>query len=67
MTDHRFKRWTADDVAKLKSLAQKERLEAIAAELGRSTGATAVMAHKLRLSLKVPRNDLRQHRAISGE
>jgi hypothetical protein len=54
MPNHTFKRWTADDIAKLKNLAQKQRCEAIAAELGRSPSATAVKAHQLRLSLRVP-------------
>jgi hypothetical protein len=53
MPNQTFKRWTADDIAKLKNLAQKQRSEAIAAELGRSHGATAIMAHKLGLSLKM--------------
>jgi hypothetical protein len=53
MPNQTFKRWTADDIAKLKNLAQKQRLAAIADELGRSHGATAVMAHKLGLSLKM--------------
>jgi len=48
------KRWTGEDIAKLKSLAQKQRLSVIAAELGRSRGATAVKAHQLRVSLKMP-------------
>jgi hypothetical protein len=54
MPNQTFKRWTADDIAKLKNLAQKQRSAAIAAELGRSQSATAVMAHKLGLSLKMP-------------
>jgi hypothetical protein len=57
MPNQTFKRWTADDIAKLKNLAQKQRSEAIAAELGRSVGATAVMAHKLGLSLKMTPKD----------
>jgi hypothetical protein len=32
-----FRRWTADDIAKLKNLAQKQPRLIIAAELGRST------------------------------
>jgi len=57
MPNHTFKRWTADDIAKLKSLARKQRCQVIAAELGRSPSATAVKAHLLRLSLKVPPRD----------
>jgi hypothetical protein len=52
-----FKRWTADDIAKLKNLAQKQTRKAIAAELGRSPSATSVKAHQLGLSLKVPAKD----------
>jgi hypothetical protein len=55
MPHQTFKRWTADDIAKLKNLAQKQPLPAIAAELGRSQGATAVQAHKLGLSLRMSR------------
>jgi len=58
MPNHTFKRWTADDIAKLKNLAQKQRCEAIAAELGRSPSATAVKAHQLGVSLRVPAKDL---------
>ena len=43
--------WTQDDIAKLRNLAGKARLKDIAAELGRSPGATAVHASKLGISL----------------
>jgi len=56
--NHTFKRWTADDIAKLKNLAQKQPRQVIAAELGRSPSATAVKAHQLGLSLKVPGKDV---------
>jgi hypothetical protein len=46
-------RWSDDDIAKLKSLAQKYPTAAIAAQLGRSTAATVVKAHELKLSLRV--------------
>jgi hypothetical protein len=42
MPNETFKRWTAEDIAKLKNLAQKQRSEAIAAALGRSVAATAL-------------------------
>jgi hypothetical protein len=48
-------RWTADDIAKLKNMAQKEPCANLAAQLGRSVGATAVKAYELGISLKVPR------------
>jgi hypothetical protein len=38
----------------LKNLAQKQRREDIAAELGRSLSATSVKAHQLGVSLKAP-------------
>ena len=47
--------WTSDDIAKLKSLAGKVPAQEIATELGRSLGATAVEASKLKVSLRVPR------------
>jgi hypothetical protein len=56
MPHETHKRWTGDDIAKLKNLAQKQRLSVIAAELGRSRGATAVKAHQLGVSLKMPPN-----------
>jgi hypothetical protein len=54
MPNQTFKRWSADDIAKLKNLAQKQRREDIAAELGRSLSATSVKAHQLGVSLKAP-------------
>jgi hypothetical protein len=45
--------WTADEVAKLKSLAQSQSRKEIASQLGRSISATSVKAHKLKLSLKI--------------
>jgi hypothetical protein len=53
-----FRRWTADDIAKLQTLAQKRRRADIAAHLGRSVSATASKAHQLNLSLKMPRNSV---------
>jgi hypothetical protein len=44
--------WNEDDVAKLKAMAGKEPGERIAAELGRTLGATAVQASKRGLSLR---------------
>ena len=57
MTDGAFRRWTPDEIAKLKDMAQKERREAIAAYFGRSVPATAVKAHKLGISLRVRRHE----------
>jgi hypothetical protein len=47
--------WTDHDFAKLRNLAGKMSVKEIAAELGRSPGATAVVAHRLRLSLRYDR------------
>jgi hypothetical protein len=55
MPNATFRRWTADDIAKLKNMAQKEPCANLATQLGRSVGATAVKAHQLGISLKVPR------------
>ncbi|HEY8670142.1 MAG TPA: hypothetical protein VIL63_04835 [Terriglobales bacterium] len=49
------RRWTEDDIEKLKNMAQKKSPADIAAALGRSVGALSVKAHQLRVSLKVPR------------
>ena len=48
--------WSEDDVAKLKSLAGRRPTKEIAAELGRTAGATVVEASKLKISL-----DTRRH------
>ena len=50
------RRWSADDLAKLKSMAQKFPASQIAAELGRGLSATMVKAHELRISLRMKRN-----------
>jgi hypothetical protein len=55
MPNPTFRRWTADDIAKLKNLAQREPSAKVAEQLGRSVGATAVKAHELGISLKVSR------------
>jgi hypothetical protein len=55
MPNQTFRRWTADDIAKLKNMAQKQRPADIAAQLGRSVSATAVKAHQLNVSLRVAR------------
>lgn len=52
MPKRHFRRWTANDIAKLKDMAHKERLPSIAAMLNRSAGAIAVKAHELRISLR---------------
>ena len=54
------RRWTEDDVEKLKNMAQRKPSADIAAALGRSVGATSVKAHQLKLSLKMPRGRIRR-------
>jgi hypothetical protein len=46
MPNPTFRRWTADDIAKLKNMAQKEPCANVGAQL-------AVKAHQLGISLKV--------------
>jgi hypothetical protein len=53
--------WTENDIAKLKSLAGKLPVKDIAAELGRSSGATILAAHKLALSLRRSRSAPPKH------
>jgi hypothetical protein len=47
------RRWLADDIAKLRSMAQKFPTSTIAAALGRGHSATAMKAHELRISLNM--------------
>jgi hypothetical protein len=56
MPNPHFRRWTEDDNAKLKSLAGKMPATRLAKELGRSPGATAMQAYKLRVSLRTRRH-----------
>jgi hypothetical protein len=53
--------WTENDIAKLKTLAGKLPVKDIAVELGRSSGATIVQAHKLGLSLRRSRGAQPRH------
>ncbi len=55
MPNPTFRRWTADDIAMSKNMAQKEPSANVAAQFGRSVGATAVKADQLGISLKVRR------------
>jgi hypothetical protein len=50
MPNPTFRRWTADEIVKLKNLAQKHPAAQIAAQLGGSRSATSVKAHDLKLS-----------------
>jgi hypothetical protein len=51
--------WTEADIGKLKSMAGRLALKDIATELGRSRGATAVEASKLKISLRTrPASDV---------
>ena len=53
------RRWTSDDVAKLKDMAQKSPTTQIAAQLGRAPSAVTFKAHKLKISLRVGVNATR--------
>jgi hypothetical protein len=48
-----MKRWTPEEISKLKSMAQKYPAARIAEELGRGLSATVVKAHELKLSLRI--------------
>ena len=47
------RRWSSDDIEKLKSMAGKYSRQKIAAELERGPTAVAVKAHQLRISLQL--------------
>ena len=47
------RRWSSDDIEKLKSMAGKYSRQKIAAELERGPTAVAVKAHQLRISLRL--------------
>jgi hypothetical protein len=51
MPNPTFRRWTADDIAKLKNIAREQRPTDIAAQPGRSASATAVVLRQPGLSL----------------
>jgi hypothetical protein len=53
MATSNTRRWTADEISRLKELAQTRPIAQIAAQLGRSYSATAVKAGELKLSLKL--------------
>jgi hypothetical protein len=44
MPNPTFRRWTADEIATLKNMAQRQRPAEIAIQLGRSVSATVVKA-----------------------
>ena len=46
------RRWSEDDIAKLKRMAGRRPTNEIAVELGRSVEATVAVASKLKLSLR---------------
>ncbi len=47
------KPWTEEDIVKLRSLARRLPTRQIAKELGRGVPATVMMAHSLRISLRL--------------
>jgi hypothetical protein len=68
MSNPTFRRWTADDIAKLKNLAQRHPRAEIAAKLGRSAAATSLNAHELKLSLRMrdPGDEVQRGRGAAG-
>jgi hypothetical protein len=50
-----YLRWSENDIAKLKALAQKYRVAMIAQQLGRSVSTVSKKARQLKLSLRVKR------------
>jgi len=50
------KRWTADDLIKLKAMAQEFPTAQIAVELGRGFSAITVKAHEMQISLRMKPN-----------
>ena len=46
------RRWTPDEITKLKEMAGKHPRDTIAEQLGRAGSAVAMKAHELRLSLR---------------
>ena len=61
------RRWTDDEIVKLKDMAQRKSTADIAAALGRSVGATSVKAHQLKVSLKMPKGGMRRRININEE
>ena len=47
------RRWTENDIAKLREMARKKPLPQIASDLGRGVSAVAMKAHELNLSLRM--------------
>jgi hypothetical protein len=47
-----MRRWSPEEISKLKSMAQKYPAAKIAEELGRGISATMVKAHELKLSMR---------------
>jgi hypothetical protein len=45
--------WSEDDIAKLRSMAQKFPAAGIASDLGRGISAVTMKAHELRISLRM--------------
>lgn len=56
--------WTAEDIAKLKEMAGSQKVEKIAADLGRTPGAVAVEASKLHISLRMGRRAGLRHKDV---
>ena len=59
------RRWTAEDIANLKKLAQQHPLPLLAEKMDRSVGAVVFKAHKLKVPLFTRRENERRFSAGS--
>jgi hypothetical protein len=60
------RRWTAEDIASLKKLAQQHSLPLLAEKMDRSVGAVVFKAHKLKVPLLTRRENERRFSADPG-
>jgi hypothetical protein len=60
------RRWTAEDIANLKKLAQQHPLPLLAEKMDRSVGAVVFKAHKLKVPLLTRRENERRFSADPG-
>jgi hypothetical protein len=67
MPNFNSRRWTKEDIAKLKNLAQKYPTASVAGQLGRTAAATAIKAHELKLSLKMQRRNTQGETAMVAD
>jgi hypothetical protein len=61
------RRWTANEIEKLRRLAGKRSPAEIAAELSRTRGSLAVKAHELKISLRIKDTDAARPSAVESQ